>query len=394
MDPAQIAADHPAARRLDRLDADGRYRLWLDQDAGLLPVLDTESGRAYRLAVTDPAAARLVAGLTRPVLERLAAPRYRARAEADRDIGALVNAFRVQLARLRAVHRDRAALTRAVRAQIGRAADEAQAVRRTAFLGWYLARTDDAGDAADLGHDPGGEDGSDAAIRDWYRYRERIRATVLPPQLSPQEIPRRRGPGEFHWFSDMRLLDGRTLTERQMLELRAELPYAHVEPDRVVLDEWSRPAEHPIFNRSDEIIAKYGFDVALNFIQWGLRGLWLRVPAALADRLAPYAGEYGLAVSARPAGDALLVRLNRQEEDGENSYERYDPRPWLDELLPLRDALVAGDLRAPYIAWRARETVFGRPRRGRPQPPVPPLLDEDELTEPLQALIRLLEEVP
>ncbi|MFE7270915.1 hypothetical protein [Streptomyces sp. NPDC057623] len=417
----RVRSGSPGARELDKITAahaaDGgvRHRLWLDEENGALLFLERAASgdgtagelKSRRIPLRSAACTRVLTDLTAAVLERLAGPAdgYRGRPEADRDIGALVQLFRVQLARMRTEHSDPADLVTAIHAQVEGARDEQQAARREAFLGWHLERA--YGDDRD-GHERAERDlGYDIelgvnthldsefvsrTITAWSSYRHGIRSAVPRPELDRVPDEKRRGRRDLHWYYEFRTL-GRHLTERQVLELRAELPRADVTSDSLVLDQWSDLTEHPVFGAAGKIVSRY-FDAGLHFRQAGSRTLWLRLPAGLAPRIAPYEDGSGSGVRTTIVGDELVLELHRQEEDGAGTYLYDDPRPWLEELLPLRDDLAAGDVRAPAIARRAADEEGYRDPSAPERPPVPDGLDEDELTPQLHALVRLLEEIP
>ncbi|WP_430478015.1 hypothetical protein ACQZM9_07090 [Streptomyces sp. P11-1] len=344
----------------------------------------------------------VLADLSAGVLERLADPAdsYKARPEADRDLGALVELFRVQLARMRMTYADHAELVRAMHAYI-EGSEEEQAARRRAFVGWYVATYGDVEYVYEeaLGDLEFDEDAWDTdplldldfsagAAEDWRQYRNSIRRQVPLPALSPTEISYGRG---RHWYYEFRTM-GRRLTEHQIRDLRARLPWADVTPTSLVLDQWSHQTEHPIFNSAGKIVSEY-FDAGLYFSQEGSRTLWLRVPSAAAPLISPYETMWASGARTTALGDDLLLELHRQEADGENSYLYVDPRTWLEDLLPLREDVARGDTRAPAIAWRAAFEA-DPPLRAPEKPPMPGGLDEDELSPQLHALVRLLEEEP
>lgn len=414
----RVRNNYPRARQLDMIaeahaaHSNGRHRLWQDEQTGVILFLEREASgqsatgapKLHQIPLRSAACPRVLADLMAPTLARLSSPAdsYRARSEADRDIGALVQLFRVQLARMRTEYAVPDGLVQAIHALVERAGDEQQTTRRTAFLGWYLEHT--YGDHRD-GHERAEQDlGCDfeegintdldyefvaRMIRAWSAYRERIRSKVPPPLL--EDVPSGRGFGRknLHWFYEFRAL-GRHLTEQQILQLRAELPWAEVTSDRLVLDQWSDLTEHPVFPSARQIVSRY-FDAGLHFRQNGSRTLWLRIPAALADQVAPFTDGFG--VTSTIVDDSLVLELHRQEEDGQGSYLYYDPRPWLEELLPLQGDLAVGDVRAPAIAWRAANESLSFTTASK-RPPMPDGLDEDGLSPQLHALIRLLEEVP
>jgi hypothetical protein len=395
----------PGARELDKIAAahaaqDGEvgHRLWLDEQAGALLFLESAAAQLQVIPLRSADCTRVLADLTATMQHRLANPAksYHTRHEADRDIGALVQLFRVQLARMRTEHSERAQLAQEIHTQVGRAGNEQQATRRKAFLGWYLEHA--YGDDNDAYERAAQDLGSDAdyrfvarTIMDWAWFRSRIRCRALPPLLDkvPDEWERRRG--DRHWYYEFRTL-GRQLTEQQKLELRAELPWANATDDTVVLDQWAQSFGHPIFGLADKLISQH-FDAGLHFHQEGSRILWLRLPASLAPQIAPYQAGRDWAVHTTIFGEDLVLKLHRLEADGENSYEYYDPRPWLEELLPLREDLIRGDLRALEIAWRAANVTLAYTKSSKRSPMLDGL-DEDELSPQLHALTRLLEETP
>lgn len=410
----RVREENPGARELEKIGsahaapAGVRHRLWLDEPAGVLLFLehavpgDGAAGgvKLHQIPLRSASCAQALTRLMAAVLARLASPAdsYRARPEVDRDIGALVELFRVQLARMRTEHADRPGLVKAIHTQIGRAGDKQQAARRAAFLGWYLkgAYDNDQDNYEQAECDLGSDIDRDVsrtrrawrAVRDWERYLYDLRHAVPQPQLEsvPTDGMRR---GKMHWYYEFRTI-GRHLTDQQMLELRAALPWADVTSESVVLDQWSHWAEHPVAGSASEIVCRY-FDAGLRFSQEGTRTLWLRLPNTLAPQIAPYEGT--LRVASVIVGDDLVLELHRDEADGELSYLYADPRPWLEDLLPLRADLADGDIRAVAIAWRA----FYVPHpytEAVDQPPMPHGLDEDELTPQLHALVRLLEEIP
>ncbi|MFD9425606.1 MULTISPECIES: hypothetical protein [unclassified Streptomyces] len=411
----RVRGDHPSARELERITEAYAahsgiwHRLWLDDQAGVLVFLaSTDSGngagglKLHEVPLCSASCTRVLTDLTTAVLLRLASPAdsYQARCEADRDIGALVQLFRVRLAQMRCEYPDGAELVKAIRAQIERAGDEQQVARRTAFLGWYLEGA--YGDDVDgleraerdlrCGIEPGISTYGRSAARTvmaWSRFRDLIRCQVPQPRLDEVPSQKQRRRGSIHWYYEFRTI-GRHLTEHQMLELRAQLPWADVTSDSLVLDEWSHHTEHPVFRAAGEIVSQY-FDVGLHFSQEGSRTLWLRLPSTLSNQIAPY--EDGFGVRSRIVDDGLVLELHREEADGELSYLYHDPRPWLGELLPLRGDLADGDVRAPAIAWRAANETLTFTKASK-RPSMPDGLDEDELNPQLRALIRLLEEIP
>lgn len=113
------------------------------------------------------------------------------------------------------------------------------------------------------------------------------------------------------------------------------------------------------------------FDALLHVTNWGTRWLAFRVPrsALSADALTAY--EEGL-FSSRREGEHLCLHFLLEDED---------PGDWIDgdeclgSLLPLREALGAGDLRSLYLAWLV-DVQRGGVEEEDVEPPVPPGLKE------------------
>jgi hypothetical protein len=157
--------------------------------------------------------------------------------------------------------------------------------------------------------------------------------------------------------------------------------------DRLVWDQ--RAAHYPPLD--DHGLMKLYFDAAVYFDGSGPRSVMFRLPASLEGMVQPYligGDDYG--VTAGAAGGDLVVRIAREEADGENMYSDDTPERWLEPILPARDSLLAGDPAALYLGWRmlAESPVEAPPSPMPPAPPKPPGLDS--LSPPLEALDQIL----
>ncbi|MFY0526113.1 hypothetical protein ACN28I_24195 [Archangium gephyra] len=131
----------------------------------------------------------------------------------------------------------------------------------------------------------------------------------------------------------------------------------------------------------DRLMERY-FDAFVYLSSWGSREFQLRLPRGLFDpALArPYLREEVLSV--RTTSEHVILKFHVAAED-EGDWTQGEG--WLDSLLPVRELLLSGDLRALYIGWLA-----GGPgdeeegSDGQPEPPVPPGLRES--SKPLRAL--------
>ena len=111
-----------------------------------------------------------------------------------------------------------------------------------------------------------------------------------------------------------------------------------------------------------------GFDLHLHFANYGIRKLMFRLPAGLPCGKAafkPFALKYNLEWTPdnKEPGGVLSIQ---PESDG----ERWDSyvaglEDMLTELTPVREMLMAGDLRPLYLAWLACNPCEGK------EPPVP-----------------------
>lgn len=146
---------------------------------------------------------------------------------------------------------------------------------------------------------------------------------------------------EYQYY-EFQALD-RRLTEAEMAAIRAL-------SSRVTLT--ARSAIF-LYNYGDfrgdpeAVLAQY-FDAFLYLANWGTRRLAFRLPPALVDRAAlePYCLPDTITLETR-AGHLLLdIQINQEEGEWIDTGEgRLTP------MIPLRDAILAGDYRALYLAW-------------------------------------------
>jgi hypothetical protein len=126
------------------------------------------------------------------------------------------------------------------------------------------------------------------------------------------------------------------------------------------------------------------FDAFLYLANWGTRRLMLRLPADLIDRAAtdPYCVDDSLSLKAK--AEHALLEFQSQDEEGD---WEHTGEGLLEELLPLREALIAGDLRPLYVGWLMCINE-GLLDDDEPEPPVPPGLRKR--SPALDALINFL----
>ncbi len=115
-----------------------------------------------------------------------------------------------------------------------------------------------------------------------------------------------------------------------------------------------------------ELTLKY-YDAFLYIANWGTHWLMLRLLRSLVDveAMRAYCSEEGTTLLVQ--GDHVLLSFRSEEEGGD--WE--EGEGWLASLVPLRDELLAGDLRCLYLAWlsSAEREEFDDDER---EPPLPP----------------------
>lgn len=172
----------------------------------------------------------------------------------------------------------------------------------------------------------------------------------------------------------------RPLTAEEMSSLRRCSSRARITPTRFVNDY----SYGSFKGDSSEWMEKY-FDAFLYRANWGAFALSFRLPARVLTlaSLSPFLARD--IVSARHAGDHVVLELNSAEDGGAAWIEEDDST--LSLLVPLRSDLASGDLRALYLAWLLG-VQLGEVAPDELEPPCPPGLTG--LGAPLETLVELL----
>ncbi len=94
------------------------------------------------------------------------------------------------------------------------------------------------------------------------------------------------------------------------------------------------------------------FDLHLYLADWGTRRIMIRLPKRLVDpsRIDGFVSEVD-EVELFESGENLIVDVRFDSESEEYSYSDEQGDGWLDSLAPLRNDMLAGDLRLFYILW-------------------------------------------
>jgi hypothetical protein len=187
---------------------------------------------------------------------------------------------------------------------------------------------------------------------------------------------------EYQYY-EFRAVD-RPLTEGEMAELRSLSSRATITATSFQNEyNWGDFRGDPLV-----LMQKY-FDAFVYVANWGTRQFMLRLPATL---LPPEtANRYAIepAVQVRTSGDNVILEF--AVEEGEPEWA--EGEGWLDSLLPLRDDIARGDLRALYIGWLSAiwmgDVEDEEEEADLREPPVPPGLKQ--LSVPLRKLADFLQ---
>jgi hypothetical protein len=182
---------------------------------------------------------------------------------------------------------------------------------------------------------------------------------------------------EYQYY-EFRVVD-RPLNQRQMDELRKLSTRAEITPTSFTNEyHWGD------FRGDPAVLMQKYFDAFVYVANWGTRRFMLRLPLALidGDEVRPYADGECLSLK---AGSEFVVLHFGSDEEGGGDWEQGEG--WLGELLPVREGLMAGDLRSLYLAW-LRGLDYAEPDDDTPEPPRPPGLGK--LSPALQRFVEFL----
>jgi hypothetical protein len=183
---------------------------------------------------------------------------------------------------------------------------------------------------------------------------------------------------EYQYY-EFRAVD-RPLTVAELKEVRALSSRAEITPTR-----FQNVYNYGDFKGDPDEMVERLYDAHFYDSNFRFRRFLIRVPKeALGDTDIT---AYLTAETLRGWATESYVLIDFQVEDAEPDVEE-DSESWLPDLLPIRDAIMAGDLRALYLGWLCgvqREEVDD----DEEEPPVPPGLGE--LNDSLRRLAEFLE---
>jgi FtsZ-interacting cell division protein YlmF len=159
----------------------------------------------------------------------------------------------------------------------------------------------------------------------------------------------------------------RPLTDREMRTLRRYSTRAAISPMRFVNSySWGDFKGNPA-----QWVEKY-FDAFLYFANWGTRKLMLRLPRNVLEleTIRRYMQSDIAEVKAKE--DVVILTFLSEVEPG--WVEAGEDSEWMESIIPVREQLAEGDLRALYLAWLL-SAQMGELDESTPEPPVPAGLD-------------------
>jgi hypothetical protein len=134
---------------------------------------------------------------------------------------------------------------------------------------------------------------------------------------------------------------------------------------------------------AEAVLTKY-FDAMLYMANWGTWQLMFRFPKSLINLklFRPY--DLPDVITITSTTNHIVLDITITDEEGMSGWAEGDG--WLPKLLPLREDLMAGDLRLLYLVWLQ---VAPHLEEDAIEPPIPPNLEQ--LSKPLKAYMEWIE---
>jgi hypothetical protein len=136
-----------------------------------------------------------------------------------------------------------------------------------------------------------------------------------------------------------------------------QLDYMATQSSRAEITKWQFTNEYNFGDfRGDAFeMLRRGYDVHLHYANYGIRRLQVRLPAGLPwdqETWEAYLPEYGLTWHSDKKGRGGILEIDPESDAGTFDY-LMDLEKTLEEIAPIRDLLLAGDLRPLYVMWLA-----------------------------------------
>jgi hypothetical protein len=171
----------------------------------------------------------------------------------------------------------------------------------------------------------------------------------------------------------------RSLTTEEQAEIDKLSSRAKVTPNQAVF-----LYNYGDFRGSAEAVLTKYFDAMLYMANWGTWQLIFRFPKSLISPklFKPY--DLPDVITVTSTANHIVLNINITDENGISGWA--EGEGWLPKMLPLREDLMAGDLRLLYLVWLQ---VAPNLEEDAVEPPIPPNLDK--LSKPLQAYMEWIE---
>jgi len=168
-----------------------------------------------------------------------------------------------------------------------------------------------------------------------------------------------------------------------------QLEFMERQSSRAEVTRWEFTNEYHFgdFHGNAREMLRSGYDVHLHYADFGIRRLWIRLPAGLpCDHRTFEAFRVGncLDWKADKKGPGGILEIEPEADAEMYDEGMYDVDKLLPEIAPVREQLMGGDLRALYLAWLA--CAYDEDSL---EPPVPAGLDK--LTPALEAIATFYE---
>ena len=137
-----------------------------------------------------------------------------------------------------------------------------------------------------------------------------------------------------------------------------QLEFMERQSSRAEITKWEFSNEYHFgsFRGDAEEMLRRGYDVHLHYANFGIRKLMFRLPAGLPwdgatfDAFCP---EYGLEWHADKQGRGGILEIEPEADGGTYDDGVFEVNSLLTVIAPVRELLIAGDLRPLYVAWLA-----------------------------------------
>lgn len=149
------------------------------------------------------------------------------------------------------------------------------------------------------------------------------------------------------------------------------LEFMGTQSSRAEITPWSfrNDYHYGSFGGDSAEMLRRGYDVMLNYSNYGIQVLQFRLPSGLPEAAAQYLHEGCLEFEPDEDGPGGILCIRPELEPGDFSH--YDLDNWMDELVPLRAEILRGDLRPLYLARLCMAVLWS--------------IDRDELEGPVPA---------